>query len=670
LSVSPSPSPSAEASRARGPLRRAWRTPVWAAGLCLVSAILVLGLWLRVGWMPGPPLAEGPGGRLPLVALAQGQIAPGMQAPVDGAAGVAAVWQPVRLPDHWGVAQRQGTWTYRLDLGPCTQALPACWPGDDARALWIPKVGTNLEVWLNGVRVSHHGTLHGRPFDYSIRPLILHVSPGLLRMQGNELRLVVTGMPGHLAGLSRVWWGAYADLLFPYAEQDYFVIGGTVSVITVAAMFTLAGLWSAWRTRRPATWLFTLAGMCWLVREEIQLVGFRIMDLDMALQVAVLAKCMTMLISCLLMLRLMSQRQPLVRALLMAEMACVPLWLAAMVIRPDWGGAHTWLAGWHLLVQGTVLILALGSIGVTWRSPTVSNALIMLGSLGSVAIGLLDAWHFQLSGRHEGFEHLPLTSYMALCFLLSVSASMYLRINTALKLEGEHKEALQREVQAQREELERLHARESERLQREAVVSERSRIIRDMHDGLGSQLVGLLSAVQAGQFTQAELASEVQEAIDQLRLTIDTLEPLGNDLSSLLGQLRFRLESRLRKIGFQVEWDVDELPGGEHLGPQGLSSLQRLLYEVFSNIMKHSRARRVSVRGRHDPAQGFNEIVICDDGQGHDMQVDTGGRGLRHMRDRAAQLKAGIVIESRPGEGTKVVLRLPCDGSDRARMSM
>jgi signal transduction histidine kinase len=642
------------------PMSPGWRSPMWVAVLCLICAALALGLWLRAGWLPGQ---HGSPDGLPPRALVQGQISPGVQAPAEGAGDQAAVWRSVQLPDHWGVADREGRWTYRFDLGDCAQPLPACWPGGDARALWIPKVSAQLEVWLNGVRISHHGALHGRAFDYSIRPLLLHVSPGLLRQEGNELRLVVTGLPGHMAGLSRVWWGTYADLLFPYAQQDYLVIGGTVSVITVATLFTLAGLWSAWRTRRPATWLFTLAGICWLVREELQLQGVRVMDLDMALRLGVLAKCLTMLISCLLMLRLMGVKSRPLRALLLAEMACAPVWLALLVYRPAWPAAQALLEHWHLLVQATVLILALGSIGVTWRQPTVSHVLIMLGSLGSVGIGFHDHWHFQLSGRHEGFEHLPLTSYMALCFLLSVSASMYLRINAALKLEGEHKEALQREVRAQREELERLHARESERLQREAVHGERTRIIRDMHDGLGSQLVGLLSVVQAGQFTQAELASEVQEAIDQLRLTIDTLEPLGNDLSSLLGQLRFRLESRLRKIGFQVEWDVHELPGGEALGTAGLANLQRLLYEVFSNIMKHSRARRVRVLGRHHALQGVNEIVISDDGHGCDLSVDTGGRGLRNMRDRAAQLNATLTVESGPGEGTRVSLRLPghCD---------
>jgi signal transduction histidine kinase len=653
--------PRAVSQAMRRPVLRWLRSLAWASGLCLVSALLMMTLWLKVGWTPWHSQAPGAVANPPPVALTEGQIAPGVQAPLDGAAGGAASWQPVRLPDHWGVAQRSGTWTYRFNLGPCSHPLPACWAGDDARALWIPKVGSHLDVWFNGVRVAHYGTLNDRSMDYSIRPLILHVSPGLLHPQGNELRMVVTGMPGHLAGLSRVWWGHYADLIFPYAQRDYFVIGSALSVISVAGMFTIAGLLSALRTPRPATWLFTLAGLCWLVRETLLLVGFQLMDLDTALRLAVVAKCLTMLISCLLMIRLMALRLTPVRALLLIEMACAPLWLALLAWQPDWAVAHSLLEGWHVLVQLTALVLALAAIGITWRRPGISNVLIMLGSLGSVAIGLLDNWQFYLSGRHEGFEHLPLTSYMALFFLLSVSASMYLRINSALKLEGEHKEALQREVRAQRDELEHLHARESERLQREAVVSERARIIRDMHDGLGSQLVGLLSTVQAGEYTQAELTSEVQEAIDQLRLTIDTLEPLGNDLSSLLGQLRFRLESRLRKIGFQVDWRVDKLPGGEAMDTQGLASLQRLLYEVFSNIMKHARAQRVVVRGRHDAAQGFNEIVISDDGQGFDMAQDAGGRGLRNMRDRAFQLGARIDIESQPGGGTRVALRLPCD---------
>lgn len=584
--------------------------------------------------------------------LTQGEIVQGAHGRTETTG-----WQPVTLPDHWGLSQRAGTWTYRLRIDPCTQALPACLPREGALTLWLPRVGSQVDIWLNGQRLAHFGALNGQQVDYASRPILVQVPHALLRATGNELRLVVTGYAWRLNGLSRIWWGDHADLNFRHASRDHVVVGSAIAVTSVSLLFVVAGLWSACRTRKIATWLFTLAGFFWVVRELLLMAGFRWLGWDTSLWLAVMAKCITMLLASFLSLRLMSVRAMPLRWLMTAELVAVPVLLALLIW--DAHGAR-YLARWHVLVQLTGLLVTLVSIWATARRPMVSNLLVMIGSLGCAAIGLTDNWMFYLSGRPEGFEHIALTSFMAVFFLLSVSASMFLRVDSALKLEVAHKDALQREVQAQSDELKKLHARESERLLQEAVVNERARIIRDMHDGLGSQLVGLLSTVQSGTYTQDELTQDVHEAIDQLRLTIDTLEPLGNDLSSLLGQLRYRLESRLRRIGFLVDWRVDNLPGGDAMGVNDLTSLQRLLYEIFSNIMKHAKARRVQVRGHHDALLGRNQIVITDDGLGFDPVEPSKGRGLRNMRLRATQLGAELTIHSQPGQGTSVVLILPC----------
>jgi signal transduction histidine kinase len=619
--------------------------------LALNALLLLCGLLPLLVQAQTPPQTP-PQTQTQAAALTQAWVSEGDQ----GAATSPGPWKPVTLPDHWGLAQRTGTWTYRLALGDCTRPLPACTVSGRQLALWVPKVGNSMDVWFNGAKVVSLGTVNGHTIDYAVRPILIQVAPAWLRPQGNEVRLVVSGHPGLLSGLSRVWFGDFADLAFAHLTLDYFIVGGPTAVIVVSLLFSVAGLLSWVRTRHVATWLFTASGLSWAAREVIQLTGVRIMPLDTALVLALALKGTSMLLAGILLLRLMGVRSRLLHGLLLAQLACAPLLLAQGLM----GQGMSWLEPWHTVVQLTLLTLVLVPVRVCWHKPSVTHILILVGCLGCVAIGLIDGWYFYLSGKPEGFEHVPLTSHMAAFFLLSVSASMFVRVDHALRLEVAHKDALEREVQAQRAELQALHARESERLQREAVVSERARIIRDMHDGLGSQLVGLLSTVQSGEYTQAELTSEVHEAIDQLRLTIDTLEPLGNDLSSLLGQLRFRLESRLRKIGFQVDWRVDNLPGGDTLGAQGLTSLQRLLYEVFSNIMKHARAQRVVVRGVHDAQRGLNQITITDDGQGFDPLRDTPGRGLRNMRVRAAQLGAVFDIRSEPGGGTCVSVSLPC----------
>ena len=67
----------------------------------------------------------------------------------------------------------------------------------------------------------------------------------------------------------------------------------------------------------------------------------------------------------------------------------------------------------------------------------------------------------------------------------------------------------------------------------------------DMHDGIGGQLISKLSLVENGEASKEQVAAALRECIDDLRLAIDSLEPAGDDLLPVLGNLRYRLEPRL-----------------------------------------------------------------------------------------------------------------------------
>lgn len=129
-------------------------------------------------------------------------------------------------------------------------------------------------------------------------------------------------------------------------------------------------------------------------------------------------------------------------------------------------------------------------------------------------------------------------------------------LNDSEKLNAELKQHVEQKHAELEANYQRLHTLE----QQQAVVEERSRIMSDMHDGIGGQLISTLSLVEHGKSLSAEVAAALRERIDDLRLTIDSLEPTENDLLPVPGNLRYRLEGRLKKQGIALDWQVKDVP--------------------------------------------------------------------------------------------------------------
>lgn len=622
----------------------------WVARLvwrCVCFLMMAGGGWAQAAELPAP-------WRIDHAERAQGTVL-GDEPAVAG-----AVWQRVTLPDAWRLDDRTGTWTYRVRVPTCGAGVAGdCLDGDAGAAFWLPRAGCGVALWVNGRLVVRLAQAGGRDIDRGHRPILQTIPPALLREArpglDNDVRLVVSSPSAALGGVSRIWGGTEASLHLRHAWRDVFLTTSAMATVSIALMVAFAGLWVAWRNRVVGAGLFALVSTLWALHEALWMLGPLAMPWDLSEALGQIVRGAALMLATLLLLRLLGKQSPTLLRLVQGTLAVSPLVLA-------WRGWHAealadalvrgWLAGAHAL--------ALWATALTFppvlRQPSRARVLILLWTLGVAVLALRELWHEWLSPAPLSFEYLRMGPFMALSSLLVVCVSIYVRVNTALAAEAHHKEAMRREIEVQRQELEALHARERVRAQAEAVTDERARIVRDMHDGLGSQLVGMLSAVESGGFTRDELLEELNEALSQLRLTIDSLEPIGEDLSSLLGQLRYRLDTRLRKAGFKVVWDVAPMPTETPLSASHINHLQRLLYETFSNVIKHSHAASVWVHASHDEATGMNLIVVRDDGQGFETGRP-GGRGLSNLAHRAAQLGAAIEVKSAPGQGTQVSLR-------------
>jgi signal transduction histidine kinase len=170
--------------------------------------------------------------------------------------------------------------------------------------------------------------------------------------------------------------------------------------------------------------------------------------------------------------------------------------------------------------------------------------------------------------------------------------------------------------------------------------------------------------VEFNQAGTVNLVQLLQECIDELKLSIDSLEPLDCDLLALLAGLRYRLGPRLEGAGLRLHWEVSDLPVLPWLDAQAALHVLRILQEVLTNIIKHSGAREITVRTAQAPHgnRAGVQVMVVDDGRPFDRsQAPTEGRkGLANMRTRALALQAWLDWAPRAG-GNRFTLWMPLE---------
>jgi len=195
---------------------------------------------------------------------------------------------------------------------------------------------------------------------------------------------------------------------------------------------------------------------------------------------------------------------------------------------------------------------------------------------------------------------------------------------------------------------------------RQTISDERQRLMQDMHDGLGSSLISAIRSVERGSLVGTEVSQVLKDCLDDLKLTIDSMEPIEADLLLLLATLRFRLEPRLEGTGVTLLWEVQELPALAWIDPSSGLHILRIVQESIANILRHTQATQIRVA----TAMAGDGVLVSieDNGQGFDVDASLArkstGRGL-HNQQRRAQALGGRVAWLSATAGTRFTLWLP-----------
>lgn len=322
---------------------------------------------------------------------------------------------------------------------------------------------------------------------------------------------------------------------------------------------------------------------------------------------------------------------PVLVASLVATALFLPLYFAFFRREP----APRWIVlavvalGYALMLfnpgGNTLVIYAMGMAAVAFPP----RAAIALGLLFAALSALLYQWTL----RGTGFA-LPYSLMVVFIGGVVLLGALYARQRAARNAEL------------------RLTQAEVQRLAR---LAERERIGRDLHDLLGHTLsLVVLKSELAGKLVERDAAAARQQIGEVEQVARQALAQVREAVSGIrAGGLEAELAAaRLALLSADVHFDQQVAPLA--LSPPVESALALGLREAVTNTIRHAGARRMEVELR--AAEGMAELRIADDGRGG---IERPGNGLSGMRERIEALGGSLAIDSAPGAGTRLALRVP-----------
>ena len=601
----------------------------------LPAFLLCLALWpaagradtLEIHWATASPIA--PGGT------------------------AAAPATPVRLPDEWANSRPGfgGPLWYRVQFQPLGEL-----DSDDLTALFIERVCSSLDVYLNGQLVHSSGRMTEPLVNNCNHPQLVVLPSALMRTGSNTIDIKLAGYPLAEIG-SRLRAGALSTLLIgpqstlalrharltalqvsaPQAVSATLVLmGGFMFVLgfinrresQLAYFGALSVGWAIidarlWLRNVPVLHLghsaaeFLLCAMLGFITwAAVQFllryaqVRHRLVDVGLPLQCALLA--LSLLLAGPSHLNTLANAWYLVLAL---EVAAASAWHLHHQ-------RHTRSAWWMAVMLGTAMLAGAIEFGSQWTGarPLVAHLAQLVVPVIFVLVGL------RLVQQHG----------RALYHAEQGKAQLELRVREATA------------------EIERNFRQLAELRVEQVTERERKRIAADLHDDLGAKLLTIVHTSDS-----ERISTLAREALEEMRLSVRGLTGKPVRLADALGDWRAEVVSRLAQAGIEGDWEAPEdLP--QTLSARAYVQTTRILREATSNIIKHSGADHCSVTA--GLTDGDFHLVVQDNGHGIAAEVDgrlDRGHGLASMKNRAKQLQGQCLVESGPGYGTVIRLTVP-----------
>jgi signal transduction histidine kinase len=547
----------------------------------------------------------------------------------------------IRLPDMWRLSRPDfhGAAWYRLSLPP---GLPDAEP---VGVVALTVIG-RMSIWQGGQRLSSgvsrndNGRM-GTQAGFYVE----------LANTSDDLFLRVEGWRLLQPGIGVLAVGPLAEVELAFAVRQHIVISGSIVMLTICF---LSGLWAAfvWQLNpsdQRFLWFAIFGGLISMVIFLGMLIDSGYDYLSPRLHLTITLAGYAVLSVAKFIFETAGLRKPIFGRGLFA-VAVIILLPLPVLYQPTVPFPYAlWVDGIMVLV-GIVCVWTMLRAFIT--RPSTPIIMLLIGCALTLGVGvqsILQAWVVQFSGMPPlaQFGPLPLIAAMG-AVLLTRLRWQQLRIAAANR-------RLARRIAARERELGQSHARILTLEVQRATEVERSQMTRDMHDGLGNQLVTSIRMAERGSLSQIETVQLLRETLDELRIVIDASSADDAEFDDQLAKLGRRMTPRFQTIGVDLAWDVSDA-GHLHLDRKKRLSLLRVIQEALTNCLKHAQASRVTVSDTWE--NDTYVLQVADNGVGmSSRQPGGGGYGHKNMQRRMTELGGSLEVIS-ADNGTTIRIEL------------
>lgn len=558
------------------------------------------------------------------------------------------------LPTHWRPSSSSETevrvHSFELD----TNSLDS-----QDLAIYFPIFQHEISVYINGTKLSDDAVEDGRSGVFPADTLLMKLPANLLTKNTNRLVVELQSIGPGFAYLYPFRVGQYASLLAVAKTQQFLL--DQVNVVFIGAllilfMFSLSASLST-EDRDPFLWV--MLGVLIMavhtlllftdregITEDNSFVSFGLIPVT-AIAIWQYTPGLT--------------QKVVSRSILLLVCLYLICWGIAVTL-----GGQTYIRFLFAITGPMYILVMLIALSRTFTRYLVFRERADLSLLTIFTLMLFAGVHDGLarSGLYTDWVMLRGSLYGG--FLMTVVAAhlLWRRVRLA-QVENELRMRLQDKLLKKEQELEVSFSKRQAATQMLALQNERSRILKELHDGVASQLVLISTIAQKPGADLKALRSIAQSALTDLRSVVSTLAIKNTDLLYVLALFREKYLKPLEGAGVKINWQLTDAANIYGFSSSQALHLLRLLQEAATNSVKHAAVTKiaVSVESLINSEGEIEKIVIHFEDEGeHSFEPNSLGLGIANMTARAHQLHATVdFIPQQHGVRVDILLNVKND---------
>ncbi len=547
-------------------------------------------------------------------------------------------WKVITLPDLWDIQRPDisayGWYRFSIHLNVAPNRL---W------GIYLPRVNKNVAVFINDTLIGNDAYFQ-QPFKTSWNtPQYFTIPNGILHAGENIIYLRIFSDANMRGRLLPVELGPDVTLSEKYSIEYFhrITLSQIIAVFTFATGIVIALIWYFRRTSEY--FWFSLGSLlwtfytCWFFVQNIPIklpIWAALTNSSSIWSIA----CMWFFVMAHADINLQTLRKYIL--IYCAFITLILLLLPNTLL-------FTGIIIGHLILFFLTAPIFLAFIKQYLSHINIDNSIIFISIMPMIILGVHDWLNITFRLQHHYLLHYSIP-FIFLLMGWALLRRFTRAVNEAERLNNE----LEIRVKNREQELTQAFETIKELEKKKALEKERERIMRDIHDGVGGQLVSALAIIENEKPNHYLLADTLNFALDDLRLIIDSLAPDENNLEDMLYMFKYRYEPRLQHYGIMLNWKQDDNFTLPDFSPHHCLQVLRILQEVFNNILKHASTQKISVTLLMSQVA---RIKIQDNGIGFPDPLPNTGRGINNIKKRARDMNITVDFYNHKGACVEII---------------